>query len=60
MMSCGSHPETKHTTTFEFDPHSPMDTINLRIDGKKQGKWLVKKAGKTDTLFYRNDTLITN
>jgi hypothetical protein len=36
------------------------DTINMTVNGLKQGKWIETKAGKKDTLYYRNGQALTH
>ncbi|MGZ4100285.1 MAG: hypothetical protein ACXVNM_15465 [Bacteroidia bacterium] len=45
--------------SFEFYPPD-SDTVNLTdCSGLKQGKWVPSRNNKlTDTVFYRNDTII--
>ncbi len=59
-FSCtNSEPSKKCTSSFEVSP--TKDTVN-RIDcGLKQGKWIPLPSNKqTDTLYYKNDTLVPN
>lgn len=62
LLSCNQKntEEAKSSTSssFEFSLEPPYDTINKVYNGLKQGKWVVKQNGKTETVYYKNDTLI--
>lgn len=61
-MSCGQKQDNESTTnfssSFEISQENVLDTINVTVNGLKQGKWVVKKNDKKETVYYRNDTLI--
>jgi hypothetical protein len=62
FFSCGQAPYHKgkqYDCSFELDPKNNKDTINLVMDGKKQGKWIKTVNGKREITYYRNDTLIS-
>lgn len=60
--SCGQKQDKESTanfsSSFEISPENDLDTINIIVNGLKQGKWVVKKNDIKETVYYRNDTLI--
>ncbi|MBL7909654.1 MAG: hypothetical protein JNJ41_01200 [Bacteroidia bacterium] len=61
-VSCNNEPRKKCNRSFEVNVTNKMDTVNRKdCDGLKQGIWVPSPSNKqTDTLYYRNDTLLTN
>lgn len=61
-MSCsqkqGDESTTNFSSSFEINSENSLDTINVIVNGLKQGKWMVRKNDKKETVYYRNDTLI--
>ncbi|MDO9000822.1 MAG: hypothetical protein Q7W45_13725 [Bacteroidota bacterium] len=57
-VSCNSEPPKKCDGSFEVSP--TKDTVNrIDCDGK-QGIWVPRPSNKlTDTLYYKNDILVT-
>ncbi len=43
--------------SYEISADSHNDTINRIINGLKQGKWVIKKNERVDTVYYKNDSL---
>lgn len=60
--SCGQKQDKESianfSSSFEISPENDLDTINIIVNGLKQGKWVVKKNDIKETVYYRNDTLI--
>lgn len=58
-ISCSNEPTKKCSSSYEVSP--AKDTVNRMDCGLKQGIWVPTPSNKlTDTLYYRNDTLISN
>jgi hypothetical protein len=53
LISCNSKETTHSINSFELSAIT-NDTINMVMDGKKQGLWLMPIS--KDTVVYKNDT----
>ncbi len=60
LCSCQSHEEVQKNLpcSYELDANG-RDTFNVIYNGLKQGMWIEKHDGKKDTVYYRNDTLVS-
>lgn len=51
-LSCN---EERPTSVKSFEITIEKDTINMTdFNGLKQGKWIIRKDGESDTLFYKD------
>lgn len=52
ILSCN---EERPTSVKSFEITIEKDTINMTdFNGLKQGKWIIRKDGESDTLFYKD------